>query len=209
MDIKSLPLSLCLTALLIALVTALAPIERTLGSNVRVVYLHGAWVWTALLAFAAAAAAGLAGLLLRREALHCWSRAIGRTGLLFWISYLPISLWAMQTNWNGLFLAEPRWRLALVFATGGLLLQIGLALIEEPAWASAGNFLYAVVLVLALQNAEQVMHPPSPIMQSGSWSIRLFFSGLVILCLLAAYQLTRLWLKIERLNVQSFERSNV
>ena len=90
-------------------ITLISPPEATLGVNARVVYLHGAWVWTSLAAFVTAGIVGLLGLILRRENLHHWSRAVGRTGLFFWITYLPISLWAMQTNWNGLFLAEPRW----------------------------------------------------------------------------------------------------
>jgi hypothetical protein len=92
---------------------------------VRVVYLHGVWVWAALAGFLAAAVVGLAGLVSRRWKLHLWSRALGRSGLFFWITYLPISLWAMQANWNGLYLAEPRWRIGLIFAIGGLLMQIG------------------------------------------------------------------------------------
>ena len=151
MDRLKSPLALfALSLAAIAAATAYGPAEKSLGANVRVVYLHGAWVWTALAAFAAAAAAGFAGLALRRKGLHHWSRAFGRTGLFFWITYLPISMWAMQTNWNGLFLAEPRWRLALVFALGGLALQTGLALMEDPAWASAGNLVYAALLLLSL-----------------------------------------------------------
>ncbi len=119
--------------------TSFGPAERSLGANVRVVYLHGAWVWAALASFMAAAGAGLAGLLSGKVSLHHWSRALGRTGLIFWVTYLPISVWAMQTNWNGLFLAEPRWRMALAFAAGGTLLQIGLTLVEKPIWASLGN----------------------------------------------------------------------
>ncbi len=30
---------------LIALVVWLAPLERTLGARIRLIYLHGAWVW--------------------------------------------------------------------------------------------------------------------------------------------------------------------
>lgn len=190
-----------LTLAAIAGLTALGPAEKSLGANVRVVYLHGAWVWTSLAAFILAAAAGLAGLLSRRGRFHRWSRALGRTGLFFWITYLPLSMWAMQTNWNGLFLAEPRWRLGLVYALGGLLLQIGLALVEEPAWASAGNLLYALSLAYSLSQTRQIMHPSAPIAESGSLRIQLFFAGLVILCLLAAWQVFRAWLTFERSDV--------
>jgi hypothetical protein len=190
-------LGFLLTLAAIAGLTAVGPAEKALGVNVRVVYLHGAWVWTALAAFLLAALLGLAGLLTRRETLHRWSKALGRTGLLFWITYLPLSIWAMQTNWNGLFLAEPRWRLGVVFAIGGLVLQAGLALIGEPAWASAGNIAYLLAIGLALQRAQQIMHPSSPIMESGSGRIQLFFAGLVLLCLLAAWQIARGWLYVD------------
>ncbi len=174
------------TLAVVAGYTLLGPAERSLGTSVRVVYLHGAWVWAALASFFASALVGLVGLVLRRVNLQHWSRALGRTGLFFWITYLPISMWAMQTNWNGLFLAEPRWRLALVFAIGGLVLQIGVALIESPAWAAAANIAYFMALVLALVSTENVMHPPSPILDSEAARIQLFFAGLLLLTLLAA-----------------------
>jgi hypothetical protein len=186
-----------LTLLAIITLTAIGPAERSLGTNVRVVYLHGAWVWAALISILAAAIVGLVGLLTRRQSLHYWSRALGRTGLIFWVTYLPISLWAMQTNWNGLFLAEPRWRVAMIFAVGGLLLQIGITLIDKPIWASVLNLVYALILMYVLQTTEQVMHPGSPIFSSSSWRIQVYFSGLVVLTLLAAWQLTRLLLKID------------
>ncbi len=55
--------SLLAILMLIGLVTALAPVERTLGERARLVYFHGAWVWAGKIAFAAAAATGLIGLL--------------------------------------------------------------------------------------------------------------------------------------------------
>jgi len=187
-----------LTLAAIAALTAFGPAEKTLGTNVRVVYLHGVWVWAALAGFLAAALAGLAGLISQREALHSWSLAFGRTGLFFWITYLPISMWAMETNWNGLFLAEPRFRLALVFAVAGLLLQLGLTLVEQPAWASLANLIYFIVLILALRSTQNIMHPPSPILSSNAWRIQLFFGGLLLLTLLAAWQIARWWFRLEQ-----------
>lgn len=179
--------------LAIAILTFIGPAEKALGVNVRVVYLHGAWVWSALACFVAAALVGLAGLITRRTSLQTWSYAFGRTGLVFWITYLPISLWAMQTNWNGLFLAEPRFRLAVIFAIGGLLLQIGVTIVGNPAWASVANISFAVTLLLALGAAQDVMHPDSPIFGSESLRIQIYFITLVGLTLLLAYQAARLW----------------
>jgi len=175
----------------------LGPEEKSLGSNVRVVYLHGAWVLEAETAFLAAAIAGFLGLILKRESFHAWSAALGRTGILFWITYLPLSLWAMQTNWNGLFLAEPRFRLALIFAVTGVLLQAGLWLFHLSWLTSLGNILFILVLRSVFATAENVMHPPpSPIFSSGLWNIILFFLLLNLLAILAAYYLARFLLTI-------------
>lgn len=187
------PLALFLLTLLVIIFLAfLGPEEKSLGSNVRVVYLHGAWVLTAEVAFAFAALAGLFGLLARSDLFHAWSAALGRTGIFFWVTYLPLSLWAMESNWNGLFLAEPRFRLALTFAVTGILLQVGLWIINQKWITSLANLAFFIVLRVAFATVQNVMHPPpSPIFNSGNYLIIGFFVALIVLTLLAAYFLTR------------------
>ncbi len=195
---KSQTTNFFITVIAIALLTLLGPEEKSLGSNVRIVYLHGAWVLTAEIAFFAAALAGLLGLILRKDIFHAWSAALGRTGIVFWITYLPLSLFAMQTNWNGLFLAEPRFRLAMMFAVTGFLLQIGLWIFNISWLTSLGNIIYIVVLRVIFSTAENIMHPPpSPIFNSGNYAIIGFFVGLNLLALLAAYFLTRFFMTIK------------
>jgi hypothetical protein len=135
--------------------------------------------------------------------MHAWSRALGRTGLVFWITYLPISMWAMQTNWNGLYLAEPRWRLALIFAVSGLLLQLGLALIDNPGLTSGANLAFILILLLALSGTQEVMHPRSPILESDSRLIQVYFFLLVSAALLVAWQVARLFLRLDPPNPSS------
>jgi len=184
------------TLIVIALLALFGPEEKSLGANVRIVYLHGAWVLAAELALAAAGLAGLIALLTRRETFHRWSAALGRTGIFFWVTYLPLSLWAMQSNWNGLFLSEPRFRLAAIFAVTGVLLQTGLWLINTDWITSLANLLFIAVLRVIFSTAENIMHPPpSPIFNSGNFAIIGFFLTLILLTLGAAYFLTRMFLK--------------
>jgi hypothetical protein len=185
------------TILLILGFTYIGPAEKILGSNIRIVYLHGAWVWTSLAAFVAAGACGLFGVISQTPSLQHWSRSLGRTGILFWITYLPISIWAMQTSWNGLYLAEPRFRLAIIFAVVGLLVQSGVTLLGNPAWASIANLVYVIWLILALVNTQNVMHPASPILRSNVWRIQVYFTALCVLTFLAAWQITRLGMQLE------------
>ena len=195
-NLKS-PLTLFfISVIVIALLALFGPEEKSLGASVRIVYLHGAWVLAAELAFVAAGLAGLIALITRRSAFHKWSAALGRTGIFFWITYLPLSLWAMQSNWNGLFLAEPRFRLAAIFAVTGVLLQVGLWLVNTDWITSAANLIFIVVLRLVFSTAENIMHPPpSPIFNSGNFVIIGFFLALIALTLLAAYFLTRIFLR--------------
>src|SRR5512134_2309511 len=183
------PLTLFFSSIIvIALLALFGPEEKSLGASVRIVYLHGAWVLTAEAAFLVAGLTGLVALLTRAERWHRWSAALGRTGILFWVTYLPLSLWAMQSNWNGLFLSEPRFRLAAIFAVTGVLLQAGLWLINTDWITSLANLLFIVVLRVVFATAENVMHPPpSPIFNSGNYVIIGFFLGLVFLSLVAAY----------------------
>jgi hypothetical protein len=183
-----------LTLLIIAVYAAFGPAEKSLGTHVRIVYVHGAWVWVSLAAFAAAGLVGLMALVFRKDVYFAWTRALGFTGVVFWISYLPLSLWAMQSNWNGLYLAEPRWRLAMAFAIAGLVAQIGLVLMARPFWTAVINFIFTVVLFFSLTQTSSVMHPPSPILDSGVTSIQLYFAGLVLLTAFAAWLVAQIWL---------------
>lgn len=184
------------TVIVIALLALFGPEERSLGANVRIVYLHGAWVLSAELAFVAAALAGILAFITRRDVFHRWSAALGRSGIFFWLTYLPLSLWAMQSNWNGLFLAEPRFRLALIFAITGVLLQVGLWIMNTNWITSIANILFIIVLRVIFATADNVMHPPpSPIFNSGNYIIIGFFLALIALTLLAAFFMTRLFLK--------------
>ena len=194
------PLSLFFaTVILIAFIALLGPEDKALGANVRIVYLHGAWVLTAEIAFILAGVAGFLALVRPRPRLDSWSAALGRAGTVFWVTYLPLSLLAMQTNWNGLFLAEPRFRLALTFAVVAVLMQVGLWLIAKPAYTSAANALFVMVLRYVFSQATNVMHPPpSPIFNSGNYAIIGFFVGLNVLSWLAAYFLTRWFLSLSK-----------
>lgn len=184
-----------ITVIAIALLALFGPEEKSLGASVRIVYLHGAWVLTAELAFLAAGIAGLVALITRRDLFHKWSAALGRTGIFFWLTYLPLSLWAMESNWNGLFLSEPRFRLAAIFAVTGVLLQTGLWIINIDWITSLANVLFIVVLRVIFSTAENIMHPPpSPIFNSGNYVIIGFFLALIVLTLIAGYFLTRVFL---------------
>jgi len=175
-----------------ALLAGLAPKDRILGSSLRIVYLHGAWVWAALLAFAAAATSGLFGFILHRQRLHAWSVGLSRSATVFWLTSLLLSLAAMQTSWNGFYLAEPRWQLGLRFGVAALLLQIAVALLRRPRLGSGLAIAFFALLTAALLATPSVMHPSSPVFSSESIAVRASFLGLLACAAACAAWLARL-----------------
>jgi len=185
-------IALVVTIIIIAVITVFGPTERTLGENLRLVVLHGAWVWAGKLLFAAAALAGLIGLILPKSLWSNLSLALGRTGLLFWLTYLPMSLIVQLQNWGGIYWDEPRWRVPLTFGVVGLLLQLGLWVLNQPRLTNLANLLFGITLWWQLGGITNILHPDSPIFGSGASGIQVFFIALLVLTLLAGGLITRL-----------------
>jgi hypothetical protein len=195
---RSISLGLLLTALVIALAAWFAPLDRTLGEQSRLVYFHGAWVWAGKIAFGIASIAGLVGLVRSKRTWQRASLALGRTGMVFWLTYLPLSLYLQQSIWGGIFWDEPRWRVPLMFGIVGLLLQTGLALMEDLRLASAVNLVFGVALWWLLGTIQNVLHPDSPILQSNAVDIQRSFFILAALSVVFGALLARLLYLLDR-----------
>ncbi len=192
------PLAILITLALIVGASFLAPIEKTLGSNIRLIYVHAAWVWTGKLAFGLSAVAGLLALVFftRKKLVHL-SRSIAYTALFFWVTYLPMSLIVMQVNWGGFFFDEPRWRVPFLLGIIAVLLQVGLWAFNNDRLTAAGNFLFGVALWLQLGGVENILHPDNPIGTSDSTAIMGSYTLILILTIILGAQLT-LWIYEQR-----------
>jgi len=165
----------------VALVTLTAPLEQTLGINMRMIYLHGTWVWASLVLFATTALLAAAWLVKREEHLYHFTVAASRIALLFWLLYLPQSLMVMKANWGGFYFSEPRWQVPMTFVIIGGLLYIGLALVNNRLLTAGATILYTLVLFWRILSLQSVLHPDSPIQQSNSITMQLFFLALFLL----------------------------
>ncbi|MAT40810.1 MAG: hypothetical protein CL609_00600 [Anaerolineaceae bacterium] len=183
------------TLAFIILLTILGPSEKTLGANLKLVLLHGAWVWAGKVSFAAASLSALIFLFLflrSKKQSPAWlntSRASAYTGLFFWFTYLPMSLVVMQLNWGGFFFDEPRWKIPFLFGIVALLIQAAFLLFNHSLLTSIGNLVYGVVLWWTLGISDNVLHPDSPVAQSNSGNIQLYFIGLMLVTLFFAIQI--------------------
>ena len=192
--VLSQPMVGVLTLLLIAGTTILVPAEQTLGTNLSLIILHGAWVWAGLITFAAASLSAMYAFLSQKSWAHLLSQSLAKTGMFFWLTYLPMSLLVMQLNWGGLFFDEPRWRIPFSFAVVGILGQTGLALIDRKNLSAAFNLVFAPALWYSLSASETILHPESPISQSQSGRIPVFFAILLTLALVFGAQMAAWWM---------------
>ncbi len=186
--------SLVLITAGITVVLFLAPLDRVLGDVSRLVYLHGAMVWVALIGFTLAGILGAAHLLTGRSAWYRWSQGVERTAILFWAGYLPLSVVAADLAWSGVFWGEPRWAMAAEILVVAVAFQVGGALLDNPQVSSTLNAVVAGVTWWLLLRTPLIIHPENPIRASSSLGIKLSFVALVVLCGLVALQLAR-WLQ--------------
>ena len=171
------------------------PNDATLKNTSKVVYIHGALVWTSMLTLTAAGVIGLAAVVAmaikRDNVMHAWALALGRTGLIFWATYLPVSMLASQMAWNAVFLAEPRYTTAFRVLAVGAIVQVLVFLFNRPAISSVLHVAQAVLLWVMLLTTPSILHPDNAILRSVP-SIQFFFGLIVLACGLAALQVARL-----------------
>src|SRR5512147_1680191 len=118
--------SLLLLIMLIVITAFAAPLDKTLGDKVRMVYVHGAIIRVVMAILVIAGGLGVAYLVVRRESIFDWAAATFSGGLALWFVYLGTSVVTTLQSWGGIAWFEPRWTVTLqmsgllpiVFAVG-------------------------------------------------------------------------------------------
>jgi hypothetical protein len=178
---------------LAALVVWLAPDERTLGSGIKVVYVHVALTWVGMSAMAVAGLIGLVGLASSRATWLDWAQSIGWVGAGFFAGGLAMSLVAARVNWGGVFLAEPRAVASLAWLALGVIAFGGAGWLGRSRWAGALYALPLAAMAWSAGRTPMVLHPQSAIWSSPSVGIRLTFVLLFLLGSIAAATIAVHW----------------
>lgn len=182
---------------LLALLVWLSPAEMTLGSVVKIVYLHGALERVGTYAYLFAAVAGITHIIFRRAAFGHWAMALSEVAIGAWLGQIVVSLPAQILAWGGITWSEPRVASALWILGLSALIYFVMRWIGHPAWISLGAVVNAIVLIVILRETINVLHPVDPILGSDSLAIRIFYAAIVltlavIAALIANERVTRL-----------------
>jgi hypothetical protein len=171
------------------MLTLMAPSEKTLGSVIKLVYLHGAmsWVISLLLIITGVIAAGS----LANKNWYATARASLKVSLGFQLVNMAMVPVVTGLTWGVLFAwQEPRVILT-VFLLG---LTLAIYLIEDSfAYTKVGSLLLSlpgVVRLITLGRIGRLMHPSNPVGSSDSIAIKGFSLGI----LLVALALSLVWL---------------
>jgi hypothetical protein len=196
---KGLPLVAVVLAAFLVIWVLLSPAESRLGNLVKLVYVHGALVWTGLLAFSVAGLLGLLALVVRRPTWYRATQAAGLAALIVWGVYVISAIavtgltWGQLIAWN-----EPRVRATGLILLAAIVLFIVTRLVDQSAFTAVVNLAMGVVPWVVVRQADAIRHPVDPIGGSGSATIQGFYGLIVItVALLAGTLILWLWTGLE------------
>lgn len=172
--------------LLLAALLWLSPAEATLGNVVKIVYLHGALQRVAVLLYLVAGALGIAQFVWSRAPLVYWTQAAMEMALLLWIGHFVVSLPAQILAWGGITLSEPRVASALWIMVGTGAVYAIARWMHQAWWIAIAALLNALVVLVILRGAINVLHPFNPIFGSDSPAIIGFYLAITFVITLLA-----------------------
>ncbi|HEY86051.1 MAG TPA: hypothetical protein G4N96_13165 [Chloroflexi bacterium] len=168
---------------LLALLLWFSPAEKTLGQAVKLVYLHGALVRSAVVLFLVSLPVNLAALFspssMRKNWL-CRGKALVWGAIAVWLAHTLFSMVTTYATW-GIFIAwsEPRTRFTFTAAGVSLLLVVAAYLIDSPRFSALVFVALAGVVVGLLPQLGLLRHPFDPIATSSSTAIRAFYAAIL------------------------------
>jgi hypothetical protein len=184
---------------LLLLWVVLSPAESRLGNLVKLVYVHGALVWTGLLAFSVAGLLGLVALVVRRPPWYRATRAAGLGALVVWGVYVLSAMavtgltWGQLVAWN-----EPRVRATGLILVAAVVLFMVARLVDQADFTAIVSLVMGVVPWVLVGQADAIRHPVDPIGGSGSSAIQGFYWLIVVtIALLAGTLIVWLWAGME------------
>jgi hypothetical protein len=192
-------LPLLAVSLLVLLVIwiLLSPSDTRLGNLVKLVYVHGALVWTGLLTFSVAGLLGLAALVVRRPIWYRGAQSAGLAALIVWCVYVISAMavtgltWGQVVAWH-----EPRVQATGLILVAAVLLFGVTWLVKQRDFTALVNLIMGIVPWVVVQRAEVIRHPVDPIGGSESAAIQIYYWLIVFTVAgLAAILVAWLWTK--------------
>ncbi|VVB84348.1 Uncharacterised protein [uncultured archaeon] len=191
-NIQNVPVALIITLFIGFLLILVSPSEKTLGSLIKLIYLHGALITAGLSLFTAVGLVSLISLF-RRMTNFKLLFAIEKTAIIFWVAATIIGTLASVFAWGGINPGEPRFAATIIVS----LLSVSVYFISTSSENHKIVSLLGIGLALSvwviMGSAGKILHPDNPFGASEQL-IQIYFL-LITLVFLAASVLTVRWMK--------------
>ncbi len=172
-------------SVLLALLLWLAPAEQTLGQAVKLVYLHGALVRTAMALFAIALPINLVALIRDQGNWATWGKALVWGAAAIWLAHTLFSMVTTYATW-GIAIAwfEPRTRFTFGLAGVSVLFIAAAHLVNNARFSSLVFVVLSGLVLSMLPRLGFIQHPLDPIGTSTSSAIRAFYAVILLVTLI-------------------------
>lgn len=171
--------------ILLSILLWLSPAEKTLGNTIKLVYLHGALVRTAILLLAVSLLFNVPALFSRRVVWHQWGQAIIWAAVGVWLVHTLVSIITTHAAW-GVYIAwyEPRTRFTFAAAAVGILVLAVAHLVDSPKFSAAAFAILAILVMGLVPRLGIIQHPLDPIGTSTSQAIKGYYAAILVTCAL-------------------------
>ena len=188
--------SIIITVFLIILILLFLPPEKNLGSVIKLVYLHAAFVQTGLLLFISAGLLGLSDIFVNKNKLYAWSVASQKMAIIMWMLYLVSSMVVTYLSW-GIAIAweEPRVQMSIrVMFLSGVFFLLSIW-IKNRKFTNIINLITAALVLMLSLTTVNIRHPNNPVGESESILYAISFYFVLVLTIFLTFQLMRLFFK--------------
>ncbi len=190
-ETRYIPSSIVVGAVSAIVLSLLTPNEATLGPSIKLVFLHGASIWVALILLTISGVCGLGYLFSHSESLIEWSRGSLIASMILMAITGVLALVSAYIAWGGMYWREPRFvALVEMLAFGSLIIAVGI-LSGSKLFTGAINLFYMAAAWFLLNRAGLVMHPKDPIFTSSSTVMKVFPILITISLFFASIQFVR------------------
>ncbi len=169
----------------LAVLLWLSPAEQTLGPAVKLVYLHGALVRTAMIIFAVSLAINLLALVRRQRNWAAWGKAFVWGAVTVWLAHTLFSMVTTYVTW-GIAIAwfEPRTRFTFAVAGASVIFVAVTHFMNNTRFSSLSFVVLSGLIWSLLPRLGIIQHPLDPIGTSPSGAIRAFYTAILTLTLI-------------------------
>lgn len=187
-------------SVLLALLLWFAPAEQTLGQAIKLVYLHGALVRTAMVIFAISLPINLVALVRGQGNWTAWGKGLTWGSVAIWLAHTLFSMITTYITW-GIAIAwfEPRTRFTFGIAGVGVVFIVAAHLVNNARFSSLASVILSGLVLSTLPRLDFIQHPLDPIGTSPSSTIRAFYAAILLVTLtLGGLVVTWFWARLPK-----------